>query len=286
MKKLIYNGKFLTIISLALLTGCKKDSKVEFPKQTTSNGTTADFVYRTPTIPTFSDADGVIAAVRTSNYRIITISPVEKEFEYGIAKFTNATGNFSVLTSADSVFMNGSNIDEGSDNSYLSNTSVFTLGFTWPTTYFKVKGAGTVPAMSYTMNTGVPAHSLFSNTATNYWNDSWVPTYPKNPAVNHSDSVFNITPFAVIPIKNYVTNADSVIIIFNDGANFNFTKKAPATDSIITIIPNELAGYPSYSTTNLTLQINVIKYNTTTVGTKKYYYLRMASYIKYWNHLY
>jgi len=285
MKKLIYTGKVLTIISLALLTGCKKDSKVEFPKQSSANGTTADFVYRTPTLPTFSDADGVLAAVYAHNYRIVTISPFEKEFEYGMAKFTNTTGNFNSLTDAGSVVLDTTLLVKASDLSYLSTATNYSINIS-NFAVWNVSGAGTVPAMSYTMSAGIPSHSLFSNTSTSYWNDSWIPTFPKNPALNHSDSSFNTTSFAVIPIKNYVTNADSVIIIFNDGAGFNFTKKTAATDSIMTIAPNEFAGYPAYNASNLTLQINVIKYSNTIVGTKKYYFLRMTSYIKYWSHIY
>src|ERR1700745_3307473 len=111
MKKLIYTGKFLTILSLAVLTSCKKDSKVDFPKQSLSSGNQADFVYRTPEIPNIADADGILTAVHAHNYWIISKdSPFEKEYQYGMAKFTNTTGNFSVLADADSVMVDTSNL--------------------------------------------------------------------------------------------------------------------------------------------------------------------------------
>jgi hypothetical protein len=97
-----------------------------------------------------------------------------------------------------------------------------------------------------------------------------------------ADSTYNVTPFAVIPIKNYIVNADSVYIIFNDGANFNFVRKVAATDSLCLLIPNDFGNVLSYSLSNLTLQINAIKYSSAIISSKKYYFLRMASYIKYW----
>lgn len=289
MKKLIYTGKILTILSLVVLTSCKKDSKVDFPKQATSNGNQADFTYRTPSFPDLKDADGILIAAHVRNYWVITKdSPFEKEFQYGMAKFTNTTGNFSSLADADSVVVDTSNLTKAADYSYMSNPTTYSLNF-GKTNTWKVKGAGSIGGTTITDPSSDPTYNYFNSGTTGYpkyFDDTWVPTAPKNPALTHIDTVFNTTPFAVFPIKGYVQNTDSVIVTFQDDNGFSFTKKAAATDSLLTITPNELLNYPSANQNSLTLQINLVKYHNVMVGSKKYYYLKMGSYIKYWKTIY
>jgi hypothetical protein len=351
MKKLIYTGKFLTLLSLVILTGCKKDSKVDFPKQTMSSGNTADFVYGTPTLPGILDADGILAAVHVHNYRISTINPFEKTYEYGMAQFTNTTGNFSSLINADSVWINGM-VCANTNNSYLSDATTYSIGLSGPVTW-KVKGSGSVPAMTKSLTSGDPAYAPF--TSGGYWSDTWLPTFtvtitpvtrkptknvsppvPTPPAVtthndsvlywgistphaNHTDSLRwiddsttfkdvlstyqitlakhiadstkNVTPYAYIPLKvtnssgttAYLSNTDTVIINYDDGAGFSYTRKIPATDTTIALTPRDFNFVKqSYSLANFIMQINLVKYTPVTVGTKKYYYLQMGSYIRYW----
>ncbi len=306
MKKLIYTGKILIILSLVILQSCKKDSKVDFPKQASSNGTFPDFSYRTPTISNISDADGILLAVQAHNYHIVTISPVEQDYEYGMAQFTNSNGNFSSLTDADSVWVNSTNCDKSTSFSYLSSALTYSLGFSGNISW-KVKGAGAVPGMTFSTSGGNPTYGYsFAK-----WDVAWIPIYPrtliaptpvilpiathadtlrwlhdivlfKNDSVTHrTDSIYNLTTQYTIPIRNYVANADTVVIVMNDGLGFNYERKVLATDSLAYFSPNSFSGFPGFSLSALTIQVNLLKYNSTIIGTKKYYFIKMGSYIKY-----
>jgi hypothetical protein len=347
MKKLIYTGKILTLTALVVLTGCKKDSKVDFPKNPASGSTYPDFTFGTPTIPNISGADGILTAVHVHDYRIIITSPVEKEYQYGMALFTNTTGNFASLTDADSVWVNGANCDKSANLSYLSSTTTFSLGFGGPVMW-KVKGAGTVPAMVNTVASGDPTYQPFTVNGASYWSDQWLPTFaktltkppfeyfPNTLSVPHNfthldslrwvpkvvlpylytnadsnrwkaekklydslqplyvtyhtdslkfktDSLFNTTPYDSIPIKNYATNTDTVILVLNDGAGFSYEKKVPATDPFLYLIPNDFnSTTKTFKVSTFVMQLNLIKYYPVIVGTKKYYFLKMGSYIRYW----
>jgi len=284
MNKLINYGKMgVLALSLALVaTSCKKDTG-EFPAASTGGGTTADFVYGPPTLPSIADADGILAAVDAHNYRIVTISPFEKQYQYGMAAFTNTTGNFTSLTGGGAVTVDTSNLTASSAMMYQSYPITYSLNFASNVTW-NVTGAGSVPAMTYTVTSAIPAWTIFSNPASNisYWKDEWIPVYPKT-VVTTADSIFNATPFATIPIKDYVSNADTVIITWHDNVGFSYTRKVPATDSITVFKPNDFAGYQVYSQdSDLKLEINLVSYNSVISGGKKYYFIRMGSYIKYW----
>ena len=295
MKKLINTGKFLAILSLVILQSCKKDSKVDFPTQTPAGGNYADFTYNTPTIPSIADADAILAAVHVHNYRIVTKSPVEKEYQYGMAFFANTTGNFSSLVAADSVSVDTAKLVMGSDNSYISNTSTYSLNFSGTNTW-KVKGIGSVSAATYTDVSADPTFTYFTSATPKYWDDSWVPLSAKdsitNPttaadlAANIQTRIYNFKINYTIPIKAYASNADTVFIIFNDGAGYNYQRKVAATDSIATFKPMDFWGMSGYSLSNLTMQINAVKYHNAVAGTKKNYYLKVGSYIKYWKVIY
>lgn len=275
----------LFALTVAVLGSCKKDTEA-FPTPTSAGGTTKDFVYGKPSLPSIKDADGILAAVHVHNYRIITVSPVEKEYQYGMAAFTNTTGNFSVLTDGGAVTVDTSALTKGSDLSYQSYPTTYSLNFSSPATW-SVGGAGSVPAMTYTSSNGNPSWDVFklNPLLVSYWKDDWVPTYPKTltSSSTHNDSVFNVTPFVSIPIKNYVSNCDSVVITWHDNQGFRFEKKFAATDSLATITPNELAGYPVFSYVgDFQMEINAVNYTSQVIGGKKYYFIRMGSYVKYW----
>ncbi len=332
MKNSIYTVKFLVLaVSVSFLASCKKDT-VAFPKQTLSNGTTGDYIYGTPSLPVIKDADGILAAIHVHNYRILTISPFEKEFQYGIAAFTNTSGNFTSLTSGGSVTVDTSNLTPSLAFLYQSYPTTYSLNFSSNVSW-NVTGAGSVPAMTYTLVNGNPSYSAFANSAASgfsYWKDEWVPTYPKilnkplpvvpkpaaaaPPMPNHADtlrwkhdvkvhdslnvyylvyhtdslkfktdSLYNETPFAKIPIKLFSTNTDTAIISWHDNAGFNYTRKAPGTDTLVKFKPNDFLGYPAFSQeADFKMEINLVNYNMVTSGGKKYYYIRMGSYVKYW----
>lgn len=285
MNKLVKFGKLgvLTIALGLMATSCKKDEG-EFPTKTAAGGYTADFAYEAPTLPTILDADGILAAVDAHNYRIVTLSPFEKQFQYGMAAFTNTTGNFSSLTSGGSVTVDTSALTPNSSMLYQSYPTTYSLNFSGSNIAWSVSGAGTVPAMTYTNTGALPVFTLFSNTAANtsYWKDEWVPEYPV-PVNTSADSIANATPFFSMPIKGYVANTDTVIIGWHDDAGFSFFKKFAATDSLALITPNELSGYQVYNQgQNLIMEINLVNYNSTSSGGKKYYFIRQTSYMKYW----
>lgn len=196
MSKLI-NYRNLGALTLALgllVTSCKKDTGV-FPKQTNAGGSIANFQYEPPTLPTIADASGIIAAVDMHNYHIITISPFEKQFQYGMAAFTNTPGNFSMLTSGGSVTVDTSVLTPSSTMLYQSYPTTYSLNFDLSNAW-SVTGAGLVPAMNYTMAAGTaPTFSVFSNPASgvSYWRDDWVPTPPrtrKNLDANEADTLW------------------------------------------------------------------------------------------------
>ncbi len=285
-KKLIYTGKCLIILSLVVLSSCKKDT-VAFPKATTSNGTTPDFAYRTPTIPTFADADGVLTAVQAHNYHIVTVSPFQQDYEYGMAQFTNTTGNFAALTDGGAVTVSAVSCAQSGDFSYLSTASTYSIDFSGNTNWV-VAGAGSVPNMTNLVAATIPSYSYgFAKWDT----ETWAPLSAKdsitNPvttadfAANVITRAYNFKVNYTVYAKNYTANADSLIIIFNDGLSYNFQKKIGANDSL-NFRPIDFWGAPGYTLANLTMQVNAVKYSNVTVGTKKYYYLKMASYIKYW----
>lgn len=315
MKKLVYAGKVLTIASLVVLAGCKKD-KGTFPTKPDAGGSTGDYVYKTPTIPSLY-ADGILTAVQMHSYHIVTVSPVEKDFEYGMAKFTNSTGNFSSLADADSVTVNSTNLVKAGDFSYLSAIETPTLSFSGVISWM-VKGAPFSGATTTYTNTSNPYYKYFSISSAGYWSDNWLPVFPKdttgkrpkiyltladstlNPTRYQqfkdslisfrTDSTWNETPYASLPIKNSIMNADSVYFIWDDAVNFHLQKVIPATDSLFYIKPSYFDkkwtnNVQSYVPTNFTMQINAIQYTSATLSGKLFYFLKMGSYMRYWKQI-
>ncbi|MHB8260251.1 MAG: hypothetical protein ACYDCN_05535 [Bacteroidia bacterium] len=138
--------------------------------------------------------------------------------------------------------------------------------------------------------THLPSHSdpnFISDSTYYYANLSTINTYLSDSTLYSINTLYNTTPQFTIPIKYTVTtpgviNADSVYIIFSDGAGFLYQRKVPATDSIANFAPNDFAGYPSYNVSSFIMQLNAIKYKDTVINSKNYYFLKMGSYIKYY----
>lgn len=304
MNKLVNIGK-LGVLTLCLglaVVSCKKKDTTEFPTQTSAGGTDGDFVYTSPTLPSISDADGILAAVDAHNYRIVVVSPFEKQYQYGVAAFTNSTGNFSMLTSGGNVTIDNMALTAGSSMLYQSHATTYSIGLDGTNTW-SVSGDGSVPAMNYADTSDLPKWTLFSSHPTvSYWKDEWVPVYPRKleypqpvapGAAGYAqyqadstkyvtDSIWNATDYMEIPLQGYVSGADSVAVHWHDDAGFKYEKKFAASDSLATFKPNDFKNMQTFSSTSdFMMEVNLIKYTAVIPG-KKYYYLKMASHMKYW----
>ena len=308
MKKIIYVSTVLATLSLTLFTGCKKDKEV-FPTKPQSNGSSSDFAYITPYFPTVSDADVIFVSAQVHNGKTVVVSPFMNTYEYGIVKAGMSKGNFTSLVSIGGVKLNDSTLYQANNLSYLSNTSTQVLGLSNKAAW-QISGANT---FTYTLNGVCPAYG-YNFTS---WDNKWIPIYPRtlytvphrpsNPltaqdsatypnlsytaalAVYKGDSTtyitdynYNLTPQYTIPISNFVTNADTVIVTMFDASGFSYIRKIAADSAGIDFRPNTFKGYPSYDISTFNLQINTIRYQDTTVNSKNYYFLKMGSYIKYY----
>lgn len=317
MKKIFYTAGILATLSLTLFTSCKKDKEV-FPTKSQENGNYTEFSYSTPYFPTISDADGILIAVQVSDEKTVVVSPFVNMYEYGMAKFPASTGNFSSLVDAGTVSVNDSNLVKSSDNSYLSSATTFSLNF-GNTVAWNVTGNGANPAMSNTLTGSNPSYTYAINNWDSKWIPIYPRTLyavPSRPAYTHlnststhadtlahnaditdittfltdstthtKDSVYNATVQYSIPISRYTSNADTVYVVIRDGSGFSYVRKMVptlASDSVANFKPNDFAGYASFDQTTLNLQVNAIKYSSTMVGTRKYYYLKMNANIKYY----
>ncbi|MEO8761050.1 MAG: hypothetical protein ABI448_09175 [Bacteroidia bacterium] len=313
MKKILYTAGVLALLSVTLFTSCKKDSEA-FPTKSQSNGVyNSNFAYITPYFPNIADADGILISAQVYDEKTVIVSPYLNTYEYGMAKFTGTKGNFSVLTNIGGIKLNDSNLVSANDLSYSSSITTTSLGLATKVKW-QITGS-TIPSFVYTLNGVNPA---YSNGITN-WDSKWVPIYPRtlytvpprpsNPltaqdsvtyypvltytaALNvhksdsttrYKDSVYNVTVQYTIPFSNFVTNADTVIIAMQDATGFSYIRKASASDAGADFRPNDFTYSPSYNVTSFNLQVNVIKYQDTTVGSKNLYFLKMGSYIKYYN---
>ena len=283
MKKIFYTSSVLAALSLTLLSGCKKDT-VAFPDKVQNNGTYADLAYITPNFPVIADADGILISAQVTNQKTIIISPFANEYEYGMAKFTNTTGNFSNLADAGTITLNDSTLAKSSTFSYLSTANAYTLNLS-NTAKWNVGGNGAFGGIAYTGNSNNPN---YSNSITN-WDSKWVPTYPRNLTLGsstyHLDSLYNVSPAYSIPIKNYTDSlkTDSVNIVMVDNTGFYYSKTVSSKAITADFAPNDFASKPSFDISSFKLQINAINYDTAiTVNSKKYYFLKMQSNIKYY----
>ena len=137
------------------------------------------------------------------------------------------------------------------------------------------------PNVTHLNHHSSPADSLYYNL-----NFNIIQTYLADSTKHINDSIFDYTAQYSIPIKHFVSNADSVYITMADNNGFFYRKVNLPTDSISNFTPVAFYKYfnghiPSYDISTLRLEIDAIKFNSTMVATKKYYFLKMASYIKY-----
>lgn len=314
MKKLYYAASLLALASLSLLTGCKKDT-TPFPTNPQSNGVYPDLAYTTPWFPTLADADGIFISAQVTDEKTVIISAFTNMYEYGMAKVASSTGNFNSLADGGIITLNDSILVKSTALSYLSSISNYTLGLS-SSAIWNMAGSGSVASFTYTATKNNPT---YSDTAAN-WDSKWTPIYPRTlyslptrPTITHlgpnstnadsvyytantstiltylsdsigrvTDSTYNVTPQFSIPIKHYTTNADTIFIYMTDNNGFVYKRTCLPTDSIASFKPNDFAGYSSYDLTTFKLQVNAINYQSVILNSKKYYFLKMASSIKYY----
>ena len=187
MKKLYYAASLLTLASLSVLTGCKKDT-TPFPTNPQNNGTYPDLVYTTPWFPTISDADGIFVSVQVTDEKTVIISPYINLYEYGMAKVANSTGNFSNLADAGAITLNDSVLIKSTALSYLSSITNYTLNLSNTAVWNIAGNGGSIPATTFTNNVSNPTYSY----ATDQWDSKWTPIYPRTlyalpprPAITH-----------------------------------------------------------------------------------------------------
>ena len=281
MKKIIYTAGILATLSLTLFTSCKKDTEA-FPTNPQSNGVYTEFSYVTPYFPTVADASGIFVSAQVFDEKTVVVSPFVNNYEYGMAKFTNTQGNFTSLTNFGTITLNDSTLTKASDLSYLSATSTFSLNLGHKATWV-VSNNPSIPTFTYSLNGVCPT---YTNIITN-WDNVWLPLPPHAEVVSSptyaSDVAYNATIQYSIPISQYALNSDTVIIAMMDGSGFSYVRKVASTDSVTSFKPNDFKNYPAVDRTTFNLQISPIKYQDTTIGSKNYYFLKMASYIKYYN---
>src|ERR1700741_2436034 len=287
MKKLYYAASLLTLASLSVLTGCKKDT-TPFPTNPQSNGTYPDLVYTTPWFPTISDADGIFVSVQVTDEKTVIISPYINLYEYGMAKVANSTGNFSNLADAGTITLNDSVLTKSTALSYLSSITNYTLNLSNTAVWNIAGNGGSIPATTFTNGVSSPTYSY----ATDQWDSKWTPIYPRTlyalpprPAITHltinstpsdsayyklkkdsiltylsdstthtNDSIYNKTVQYSIPIKHYNTNADSIFIYMTDDKGFVYKRAPLPTDSLASFRPKDFAGYSSYDLPTFKLQ--------------------------------
>ena len=315
MKKIFYTSALLIVtLSLTVFTSCKKDEG-PFPSNTQSNGVSPDLVYITPIFPNIANASGIIISAQVYDEKTVIISPFQNNYEYGMAKFTNVPGNFSSLVDVGSITLNDSNLVKSNVFSYLSSITTFSLNLS-NTTSWKFGGNSNLTGFTHTLNGVYPTYA----DSFQKWDSKWTPIYPRTlypvptrPTITHlnphstaadsayynqnvstiktylsdstthyNDSVYNVTVQYNIPIKNYISNADSVMIAMIDGSNFSYIRTVAPTDSLAGFKPNDFAGYPEFTLATFKLQINAIKYQDTVINAKNYYFLKMGSYIRYY----
>lgn len=311
---------FIATIAMVFLS-CKKDIG-PFATKPTSNTVTVMASNNTTTIPYIADADVILAAVQSHNYRIIVVNPVITTYEYGTAQFASATGNFTTLLNADSVWVDTTKLNIPSNFSYISNFgpmypySTYTLNFTNPITW-KIQGLNSIPSGTYVNTATVDPIYLGNPDGVTHTNNltlpenwtNYTPSYPrtatkpaalstytvnvghpnKTDSVNFTaalstyvaDSSYNVTPLFFFNLKHFVTGADTVFIVLSDGQGFNYVRKALPTDSLANFSPNDFNGYPSFNLSTYTVQLNLVKYQSQVVSGKKYYLLKIGSYIRY-----
>ncbi|MBS1646381.1 MAG: hypothetical protein JST67_03460 [Bacteroidetes bacterium] len=308
MKKIIYSASIMCLASSLFVTGCKKDT-TPFPTNSQSNSNPySDYSFTTPYFPTLGNADAILVAARVSNTRSVIVSPVSFTYEYGMAKFAASTGNFTNLLNIGNITLNDSNLANTGANYYLSSINSYSINLSGGVVW-------NVAGTNYTIANPMPSYTY----APNLWDTKWMPVYPVNfhndivrpapsnplsatdivnypgmtfaQAVNahkadstqrNKDSLFNILPAFGIPLKNYLSNADSISLVMTDGAGFTFVKTFPASDTVAYVYPKDFANSPStYNNLSFITQLNAYKYQSMPVSGKNYCFLNLASYMKY-----
>ena len=279
MKKVLYTSSLFLVVSFVAFTSCKKVNEGPFPAKPQTSNNYSDFPYVTPLFPGISNASGVLIAAQVYDRKVVTVSSFQNYYEYGMAQFTNTPGNFTSLVDMGAITINDSNLVKSNSYSYLSNTGSYGLNFS-NNVVWKLQGNSTLPAFHYTLNGVFPAFS----DSFQYWDDTWLPSLPIKNVQNNDSLPYDTATLFQIPISAKVTNADSVFIAFSsNGVVASKMVAANAAQATFRRTDFRIFTTTGYDPTlPLILQINPIKYSDTTINTKNYYFLKMGSYIKYY----
>ncbi|MFN8154937.1 MAG: hypothetical protein U0Y08_11660 [Bacteroidia bacterium] len=243
MKKLSY---VLMLALLAGITSCKKDD------ETTDNGGGGSTTPTVNTTPTYSDADGVLAAVYTNNWITMPfVGTMNMPIGTAVAAFSSTTGG-STYVDAGVVKCEDSTLTKNSSNAYYFNPSMYnpyglSLGgnVSWD-----VAGNASVPVINYTTSGVIPSVDSISNGTT----------------INKSNAY-------TLSVMGSISNSDSVIfVVAGPSATLMVTRPAGTTSH--TFSATEMGTIGSGSGV-----VEVVPYNweSTTISGKKFYFVNEAA---------
>lgn len=244
MKKLTY---LLVLAVLAGFTSCSKDDDDD------NNANTGSTTPTVNTVPTYSDADGVLAAVYTNNWiNVPFIGTINTPIGTAVAAFYSTTGG-TTYVDAGVVKCEDSTLTKNASNNYYFNPSIYNAtGLDlFGSVSWNVAGNGSFTGFNYTTTTSMPDIDSISNGAT----------------VN-SGAAFTLTA------SGSITNSDSVIFIVA-GQSKTLMATRPAGTTSHTFSAADMATLGAG-----TGILEIVPYNwetTTTVGGKKYYFVNQAA---------
>jgi hypothetical protein len=187
MKKM-FTKMLLPVAMFALLTGCKKDED-NTPTQPTPISPTETFNY--------SDAWGLLAAVKTVTTQSTPIGPIEIELGTAVAAFNTAEGS-TTYQDAGNISCKSKALTKQSNNSYVFQPSqTDATGIDFSNGISNWTGSG---------STGVPAFSAA------------LTVFPGTPTINEINSLDLANGQSIQ--WSYVNNADSILVILASGSNY------------------------------------------------------------------
>ncbi len=258
MKKLFY--LFVPVLGAALMASCDTSKNDVIPTTTTPTTTTPS-TGPTPQVPTQSNVDGALAAIKMK-FKIEQAGfTVDVNSDVGVASFYSSTGS-STIVDGGTVKLNTNELEKQSNNSYFKQASTgqtpsdlgLTGGASWD-----VSGNGSVPAFTYSHGSTFPS---FSGTLPK--------TITKANGVSFTFS------------SSTVKNADSVYVFIASGSN-TFIKGYAANAGTIKVTSAELSNLAKVSDNTAILEVLPVKINVVTKNGKKYAFIKEEAIVRYIN---
>lgn len=255
MRKLSY--LLVPALGALLMSSCVKTPDPVVPTTTTTTQNTGP----TPQVPTQSNVDGVLAAIKM-NFKIeqsgFTIDVVS---EVGVASMYASTGS-STIVDAGTIKLNTNALDKNSNNSYSKTATTgqtpadlgLSSGANWD-----VSGAGSVSAFTHNHGTTFPKYT------------GTMPT-----------SITKANGLTLTFSSSNVSNADSVYVFIASGNN-SFIKGYAANAGSITVTSSELSNLATVSDNTAILEILPVKIDLVTKNSKKYAFVKEEANVRYIN---